>query len=125
MQSRPRDWLEGLGLEHLSPMFEEHQVDFRDLELLTDKDLREIRLVLGPRKRVLEAIAGETPNPATRLEGLARRNTIAITDVTYSLVEGLFECSNLGPLGLKGIAQPVHVYRVLGESSEVALRGFS
>ncbi|MGI9524856.1 MAG: hypothetical protein ACR2PG_24770, partial [Hyphomicrobiaceae bacterium] len=81
--SRPRDWLEGLGLEHLSPMFEEHQVDFRDLELLTDKDLRETRLVLGPRKRVLKAIVGETLNPAARLEGLAQPNTVAISDVTY------------------------------------------
>src|SRR5215510_875801 len=59
---------------------------------------------------------GETPNIASRIEGLAASNTMAISEATYRLVQGYFECQDLGAQTLRGVAEPVHVYRVLQAS---------
>jgi hypothetical protein len=57
---------------------------------------------------------GETVNIAARLEGLAAPNTIAISHVTARLVREAFELDDLGPRELKGVAEPMPVFRVLG-----------
>ena len=62
------------------------------------------------------AIVGETPNVAARLEGLAEPGSVLISESTHSLIEGLFVCEDLGPQSLKGISEPVGVYRVQGET---------
>ena len=59
---------------------------------------------------------GNVPNIASRLQGLAEPNTIAISAATYRLVQGYFECQALGEQTLRGIAEPLTVYRVLRES---------
>ncbi len=59
---------------------------------------------------------GEAPNVASRIQGLAAPNMIAISAATFHLVEGYFTCQDLGEYSLKGIAEPVHVYRIFGES---------
>ncbi|MCZ6860387.1 MAG: AAA family ATPase, partial [Alphaproteobacteria bacterium] len=71
----------------------------------------------GGETREADAIVGRTPNVAARLEGLAEPNTVAISAATQRLVEGLFECDDLGPQELKGVSKPVRVFRVLGESA--------
>ena len=53
----------------------------------------------GGETREAEAIVGETPNVAARMEGLAKPNTVAISAATHALVQGLFE---LRPLLLQG-----------------------
>jgi class 3 adenylate cyclase/predicted ATPase len=73
------------------------------------------------------AIVGETPNIAARLQGIAKPNTVVISEATARLVQGLFECHDRGHQKLKGISTPVPVYRVLRESEaksrfEVAVR---
>jgi hypothetical protein len=60
---------------------------------------------------------GETPNMAARLRGIAKPDGVVISQATYRLIEGLFECHDLGPQGLKGISTPLPAYRVLGESA--------
>ena len=59
------------------------------------------------------AIVGETPNVAARIESLAATNTVAISSVTYRLVQGYFECESMGLHQLKGISEPMAVYRVV------------
>jgi len=59
---------------------------------------------------------GETPNIASRLQGLADPDTVAMSAATHRLVEGFFACHNLGPRTLKGVSMPVEVYQALGES---------
>jgi predicted ATPase/class 3 adenylate cyclase len=63
-----------------------------------------------------EAIVGETPNLAARLQALAAPGTVAISPLTRRLVAGSFECADLGPQRLRGLPQPVRVWRVLGAS---------
>jgi predicted ATPase len=59
---------------------------------------------------------GEVPNVCSRIEALAAPNTIAISEATYRLIQGYFECQDLGAQTLRGVAEPVAVYRVLQES---------
>src|SRR4029079_10216742 len=59
---------------------------------------------------------GETPNLAARVQGVAEPDTVVMSAVTQRLVQGLVECQDLGPQPLKGIAAPVSVYRIMGES---------
>ena len=62
------------------------------------------------------AIVGETPNIASRLEGVAEPNTVVVSDITANLIQGFFRCEALGPHELKGISKPMELFRVLEES---------
>jgi class 3 adenylate cyclase/tetratricopeptide (TPR) repeat protein len=68
----------------------------------------------GPRQEQLAL--GETPNLAARLQGIAAPNTVVISAATFHLLGGFFACQPLGTSLLKGLAQPLAVYRVLYES---------
>jgi class 3 adenylate cyclase/predicted ATPase len=56
---------------------------------------------------------GETPNIAARLQTLAATNTVLISESTRRLVSAAFDLQDLGPQELKGVTEPIHVYRVL------------
>jgi class 3 adenylate cyclase/tetratricopeptide (TPR) repeat protein len=77
-------------------------------------------------KREMLAL-GETPNIAARVQGEAAPNTVVISAATSRLVQGLFECQDLGPHTVKGISTPLLLSRVVRESEaqsrfEVAVR---
>src|SRR5262249_14348872 len=72
---------------------------------------------IGAGQRTERLALGETPNIAARVQGVAEPDTVAISQATYRLVYGLFECQDLGPRTLKGITTPLSLYRVLGEST--------
>src|SRR5215468_3361436 len=59
---------------------------------------------------------GEVPNLAARLQGLAASNTLVISEVSYRLVQGYFDCLDLGVQTLRGVAEPIAVYSVLSAS---------
>ena len=71
---------------------------------------------MGDHGRQEQLALGETPNIAARIEGLAQPNTVAISAATHRIVQGYFACEALGAQTLRGVAEPVHVYRVLQES---------
>jgi predicted ATPase/class 3 adenylate cyclase len=64
-----------------------------------------------------QAIVGETPNLAARLQGIAQPNGVAISESTRKLVGNLFELDDLGAQDLKGIAGSVRAWAVLRASS--------
>jgi class 3 adenylate cyclase/predicted ATPase len=64
-----------------------------------------------------QAIVGETPNLAARLQGIAEPNSVAIAESTRKLVGNLFELEDLGTKDLKGVGEPVHVWAALRPSS--------
>jgi len=72
--------------------------------------------LLGEGAAQEQAVIGETPNLAARLQGLAEPNTVVIADNTRRLLGGLFDYRDLGTLPVAGIDYPVHVWRVLGAS---------
>ena len=59
---------------------------------------------------------GEAPNIAARIQSLAAPDTVAISADTSRLVEGYFTLEDLGRHTLKGVAEPLQVYRVLRHS---------
>src|SRR5262245_21491053 len=72
---------------------------------------------IGTGERSERLALGETPNIDARVQGQAEPNTVRMSAATYRLVQGLFECQDLGPQALKGIAAPLSVYQVKSEST--------
>ena len=62
-----------------------------------------------------EAVVGETPNLAARLQEAATLGAVVIADGTRRLLGELFELRELGPTRLKGFAHPVSGFEILGE----------
>ena len=62
-----------------------------------------------------DAVIGETPNLAARLQTLAESGTVVICEGTRRLIGGLFRLDDLGMQRLKGFAAPLAVWRVAGE----------
>ena len=71
---------------------------------------------MGSGKHKEHLALGDTPNVASRLQGLAKPNTLVISAKTFRLVQGFFDTKNLGFQKLKGVAKPLQVYRVLDQS---------
>jgi len=63
-----------------------------------------------------QAVVGETPNLAARLQGVAEPGTVLICASTRRLTGGLFDYREVGPLALKGWAELVPAWEVLGPS---------
>jgi class 3 adenylate cyclase/predicted ATPase len=64
-----------------------------------------------------QAIVGETPNLAARLQGIAQPNKVVLAGSTRKLVGNLFELEDLGVSDLKGIAGPVRAWAALRAAS--------
>jgi class 3 adenylate cyclase len=76
-----------------------------------------------------QAVVGETPNLAARLQALADPGAVVISGSTRPLTGGLFDYCDLGTVALKGFAENVPAWQVLGisaaESRFEALRATS
>src|SRR5450631_550398 len=64
-----------------------------------------------------QAIVGDTPNLAARLQGVAEPNSVVIAESTRKLVGGLFELEDLGSQELKGISGPSPAWAALRPAS--------
>jgi class 3 adenylate cyclase len=64
-----------------------------------------------------QAVVGETPNLAARLQGIAEPNSVVIADDTRRLLGNLFELEDLGARDLKGIVEPARAWAALRPSS--------
>ena len=64
-----------------------------------------------------QAVVGETPNLAARLQGIAEPNSVVIAESTRKLLGNLFELKDLGAKDLKGIAGPAKAWKALRPAS--------
>ena len=64
-----------------------------------------------------EAVVGDTPNLAARLQALAEPGTVVVAEGTRRLLGGLFALRDLGASALKGFAAPVRAFAVAGEAA--------
>jgi class 3 adenylate cyclase len=62
-------------------------------------------------------VVGETPNLAARLQDLAEPNTVVIEPNTRRLTGGLFDYRDVGAVALKGFADDVRAWQVMGLSA--------
>lgn len=65
-----------------------------------------------------DAVAGETPNLAARLQNVAEPGSVVISDSTRRLVGGAFDLRSAGSHELKGFGEPVQAWTVLGERDQ-------
>ncbi|MGL3108131.1 ATP-binding protein [Bradyrhizobium sp. BR 1432] len=73
--------------------------------------------LIGSEAAEAQAVLGETPNLAARLQALAEPDGVVIAEDTRRLIGGLFDYENLGAVTLKGFAMPVQAWRVLHEGT--------
>ncbi len=71
--------------------------------------------LLGEGAAKEEAVAGETPNLAARLQQVAEPGAVVVADSTRRLIGDLFELIELGALELKGFTKLVPAWWVKGE----------
>ena len=71
--------------------------------------------LVGETAKDAEAVAGETPNLAARLQGVAAPGQVVIGATTRLLIGETFDLADLGAHELKGFAEPVHAWHVLRE----------
>jgi len=63
-----------------------------------------------------QAIVGETPNLAARLQGVAEPNSVVIAESTRKLMGNLFELEDLGAKNLRGVKGTVRAWAALRPS---------
>lgn len=68
----------------------------------------------GPVREL--AAQGAVPNVAARIQGLAEPGAVVISADAHKLVDGFFDCRDLGRHLLKGLDEPMEVFQVLGEA---------
>ena len=84
------DWLSELGLGKYAQAFAENEIELEDLPHLSEQDLKEIGLPLGPRRRLQSALAEAEEQPsstglstqAATLEGERRQVTVLFADLS-------------------------------------------
>src|SRR5262245_44540213 len=57
---------------------------------------------------------GHSTHLAARMESLASGGAVVVSEHTYKLIEGYFECKALGAAKVKGVTEPIPIYEVLG-----------
>lgn len=67
---------------------------------------------IGTSKRMEYTAIGSTVNMASRLEGRAKAGEVIISPYVYERLKGRIEVTSLGAQQLKGISEPVELYRV-------------
>jgi class 3 adenylate cyclase len=59
---------------------------------------------------------GDTPNIAARVQAAAEPDSLVVSSSTHELVSGLFLVEDRGPHSLKGLAEPLRLYRIIRPS---------
>jgi class 3 adenylate cyclase len=73
--------------------------------------------LIGTGSAQEQAVVGETPNLAARLQGIAQPNTVVIAESTRKLLGTFFELQDLRAHDLKGISGPTRAWAVLRPAS--------
>jgi class 3 adenylate cyclase/predicted ATPase len=73
--------------------------------------------LVGAEEARERTVVGETPNLAARLQALAEPGCVIVGNGTRRLLGPLFEFVDLGTRELRGFAEPVRAWRVLGEGA--------
>jgi hypothetical protein len=72
---------------------------------------------IGNDLRMEYTAIGDTTNLAARLQALAPPGGVVVSEATHRLTAGFFTLQDLGLQTVKGKAEPVRVFQVLGEAA--------
>lgn len=98
MPSALSQWLHSVGLERLEPVLAEHGIAEDVLTCLTERDLEQLGLSMGDRKRLLKAMAMLPPQaPDARPRGSGLGDMRQLTIMFCDLVDSTALSRRLGP----------------------------
>jgi class 3 adenylate cyclase/tetratricopeptide (TPR) repeat protein len=86
---------------------------------------------IGSDLRMDYTAVGQTTHLAARMEQLATPGTVRLTGETLRLAEGYVEVRSLGPIPVKGLAEPIEIFELTGAGQArtrlqaAALRGLT
>lgn len=83
---------------------------------------------IGDDLRLDYTAMGETTHVAARLQALAEPGMILIGEATHRAVENEFDCESLGTREVKGMAEPLLVYKLVapeGDTQQQAVTGLN
>src|SRR5262249_27045277 len=105
------EWLSNLGLGKYAAIFAENEIDLETARHLTDDDLRELGLPMGPRRKILAGVAAlqdataapglapEQPRGSNRSEAERRQLTVMFVDLVGSMaLSGRLDPEEMGTL---------------------------
>jgi class 3 adenylate cyclase/tetratricopeptide (TPR) repeat protein len=72
---------------------------------------------IGSDLRMDYTAVGETTHLAARMEQMAKPGSTLVGSATLRLVEGYVQVRSLGPVPVKGLAEPVEVFELLGATA--------
>jgi class 3 adenylate cyclase len=75
---------------------------------------------LGPGQQT-EGVVGDVVNTASRLQGVAPAGGVVVGETTFRATSRLFDYEELGPVRVKGKAEPVPVWRLKGARSRTGV----
>jgi class 3 adenylate cyclase/tetratricopeptide (TPR) repeat protein len=75
---------------------------------------------LGPGQQT-EGVVGDVVNTASRLQGVAPGGGVVVGETTFRATSRLFDYEELGPVRVKGKAEPVPVWRLKGARSRTGV----
>jgi class 3 adenylate cyclase/tetratricopeptide (TPR) repeat protein len=75
---------------------------------------------LGPGQQT-EGVVGDVVNTASRLQGVAPAGGVVVGEATFRATSRLFDYEELGPVRVKGKAEPVPVWRLEGARSRTGV----
>lgn len=71
---------------------------------------------VGTAERREQLALGQTPNVAARLQGLAAPDEVVLSPAVQRLTQGFFTIESLGARAMKGVPEPMEIFRVVAES---------
>jgi predicted ATPase/class 3 adenylate cyclase len=71
--------------------------------------------LFGAGEDARNEIVGTVPNLAARLQTFAPENAVVVAPMTWRLVRNIFNAEDMGSRQVRGLSEPVNVWRVTGE----------
>lgn len=71
--------------------------------------------LIGERAAKVDAVVGDTPNLAARLQAMADPGAVVVSDATRKLLGDAFEVETIGARRIKGLDRPETVHRIVTE----------
>ncbi len=103
-------WMQKTVTEYAAGLFEREGIELR---IRVGINTGEVILTSVGEQHSEETAMGEAIAVAARMEAAAEPGTVLVSENTYRLVESQFEWEALGQITVKGVSQPIAVYRPL------------
>jgi class 3 adenylate cyclase/tetratricopeptide (TPR) repeat protein len=86
-------------------------------------DTGEAVVAFGSGPQVGEAVAGDVVNTVSRMQSLAPEGSVVVGEMTAGRLQDLFRLEEMPPASVKGKAEPLRLWRVLGEGRTADVPG--